>query len=89
MYERDGGLDTERELQEQVTPEFWQAAEDIEQHEADGIDAVDGRGGANSDSIEPAAAARAACDGTVFAADFADALADSFWAVIEFGGERA
>ncbi len=63
-----------------------EAAQHVEQHDGDRIDAAEPAGVAHGDDIEPAAAARAASDGAVFVAAVAQVLAGG---VVLLGGERA
>ncbi len=64
-------------------------AQHVEQHHGQLVGAAEGGGVAGGHGVEPAAAARPAGHGAVFAAGPADAFADAVGAVVQLGRERA
>ena len=66
--------------------QFVEAAEHVEQHDGDRIDAAEPAGVTEGDDIEPTTAPRTTGDGAVFVAAIAKVLAGG---VVLFGGKRA
>src|SRR4051794_38713318 len=69
--------------------QFVDAAQDVQQHDREFVDAAEQGGRAHSHGVEPAATPRPAGDGAVLATRFANALSNAVGTVVEFGGKGA